>query len=87
MPERCTNNGRLRFTGDATYFERMYLPVLGPLRKVWEEKGDLPRFYEEHYLPAAIALTKQHFEPIPKPGASPRPTAPDRALAEPTTEP
>jgi hypothetical protein len=38
------------------YFVDRYHPVLLELRRLWEEKGHLPRFYEDHYIPRLRAL-------------------------------
>jgi len=37
-------------------WKREYFPVLMELKKLWEQKGGEPDFYEEHYLPRAKEL-------------------------------
>ncbi|MCJ7823150.1 MAG: hypothetical protein MUQ26_08775, partial [Armatimonadetes bacterium] len=50
--EGMTDEGRLG------YLRETYLPILDELRRLWEEKGSEPDFYEKHYLPRAIELTR-----------------------------
>ncbi len=56
-------NGRI---GELPYTEeemgklkKYYFPVLDGLRKLWEEKGNSPEFYEKYYLPEYDRLEKQ----------------------------
>jgi hypothetical protein len=50
--EGATDEERLRQMRD-TYF-----PIVRALETLWEEKGDEPDFFERHYRPKAIELTK-----------------------------
>jgi hypothetical protein len=36
---------------------KQYGAILDELERLWEEKGDEPAFYEEHWLPAVRRLT------------------------------
>jgi hypothetical protein len=50
--EGATDEGRLH------QMRETYFPIIRALEKLWEEKGHEPDFFERHYRPRAIELTK-----------------------------
>jgi len=55
-------NGRPRITLHDDEWKANFVSVLRKLKKVWEENGDKPNFYEKYYAPAAREYIRPYLQ-------------------------